>query len=368
MKRREKLNRCFVFLFVVIAILGTMVNAEMLYIDDANGNDANPGTKDQPIRTMARAAVIVNGSDEPGPTTIKIRPGAYCISEMVVFENSRRYSEKERFIIEATVLPDEKDWTPAMMPVVISTVKGAGSSSEKHAIAMRVEVNHATIRGIKFLGNPRPRTWGYSIFRMNKKLNDLVVTQCMFVGDEQALPYNCPICANGQGLVVDHCIFYQCDIPAIFWDAEGGISKGNAMRYCIVDGADIAAVWVCQTDEDFDFHHNIITRSQYVWMRAPKNKKKYIVHDCVITNNKYNSGFGTASAIYGPTGLGVTVDEKNVVKTGTIQLEKALVTPEALSIVRPRGYLHVVPDTLGSDLGAGLFKKAENSAERKNNN
>ncbi len=328
----------------------------MLYVDDTNGNDANPGTEGQPVRTLARAAVLVNGSKEPGPTTIRIRPGAYCIDEMVVFENSRQYSENKRFVIEATVLPDQKDWTPAMMPVVLSTVKGQGASTEKHAIAIRVEVSHATVQGIKFLGNPRPRTWGYSIFRMNKKLDDLVVTQCVFVGDEQASPYNCPICANGQGLVVDHCIFYQCDIPAIFWDAEGGISKGNAMRYCIVDGADIAAVWTCQTDVDFDFHHNVITRSQYVWMRAPNNKKKYIVRDCVITDNKYESGFGTASAIYGQAGPEVILDEKNVIKTGTIQLEKALVTPEALSVVRPRRYLHVVRGTLGSELGAGLFE------------
>ena len=368
MKRREELNCRLVLLVTVIAILAPLVNAEVLYVDDTNGNDANPGTENKPVRTITRAAAIVNESEEPGPTTIKIRPGAYCITETVVFENSRLYSKNKRFIIEATVLPDDKDWIPAMMPVVLSTVKGEGSSTEKHAIAMKVEVNHATVRGIKFLGNPRPRTWGYSIFRMNKGLNDLIVTQCMFVGDEQALPYNSPICANGQGLVVDHCIFYQCDIPVIFWDAEGGLSRGNAMRYCIVDGADIAAVWTCQTDIDFDFHHNIITRSQYFWMRAPNNKKKYIVRDCIVTDNKYDSGFGTASAIYGQTGPEVAFEEKNVIRRGTVQLEKTLVTPESLSVVRPRGYLHVVAGTPGCELGAGLFKKAANTQEQTKNN
>lgn len=237
MTRREKLNCRLVFLVAVIAISAPMVNAEVLYVDDTNGNDANPGT-----------------------------------------------------------------------------------DTEKHAIAIKVEVNHTTVQGIKFLGNPRPRTWGYSIFRMNKGLNDLVVTQCMFVGDEQAQPYSCPICANGQGLVVDHCIFYMCDIPAIFWDAEGGVSRGNAMRYCIV------------------------------------------------TDNKYDSGFGTASAIYGQAGPDVTFDEKKVIKTGMIQLQKALVTPEALSVVRPRGYLHVAGGTLGDELGAGLFKEAANTQEQTKNN
>lgn len=357
MRQRNVSIYRFVFAFLIIAALVPVLSAEVLYVDDTNGDDANPGTTDKPVRTIARAAAIINESDKPGPTVVKIRPGAYCIAETVVFENARRYSKNERLIIEAAVPPDEKDWTPAMMPVVLSTVKGEGADTEKHAIAIKVEVNHATIRGIKFLGNPRPRTWGYSIFRMGKNLDDLVVTQCLFVGDEQALPYNCPICANGQGLVVNHCIFYKCDIPAIFWDAEGGVSRGNAMRYCIIDGADIAAVWVCQTDVDFDFHHNIITRGQYVWMRAPNNKKKYVVRDCIITDNKYDSGFGTAASIYGQTGPEVTVDEKNVKRAGTIQLQKALVTPEALSVVRPRGYLHVAAGTLGSDLGAGLLKK-----------
>ena len=363
MKVRAIPNRRLIFLVVVFAFFGSIVNAEILYVDDTNGNDAYPGTEEKPLHSIAQAAAIVNKSNEPGQTIIRIKPGAYCIAETVVFENSRQYSDNQRLIIEATVLPDEKDWTPAMMPVVLSIVKGEGSSTEKHAIAIRVEVNHATVRGIKFLGNPRPRTWGYSIFRMGKELDDLVVTQCMFVGDEQAMPYNCPICANGQGLVVDHCIFYKCSIPAIFWDAEGGVSRRNAMRYCIVDGADIAAVWTCQTDLDFDFHHNIITRGQYFWMRAPNNKKKYIVRDCIVTDNKYDSGFGTAAAIRGQAGPDVTFDERNVIRTGKIQLQKALITPEALSVVRPRGYLHIVPETPGSELGAGLFKKTANIQE-----
>lgn len=355
--KSKMLASSFIFVILVMTVLAQCVTAEVLYVDSQNGNDNNPGTKEKPVRAIARAAAIVNESDEPGPTTIKITPGAYCVTEMVVFENSRQYTKDKRFVIEATVLPDDPNWTSALMPVVLSTVKGEGPDTEKHAIALKIEVNHATVHGIKFLGNPRPRTWGYSIFRSGKGLEDLIVTQCLFVGDEQALPYNCPICANGQGVVVEHCIFYKCDIPAIFWGAEGGVSKGNAMRYCIVDGADITAVWTCQTDVDFDFHHNIVTRCQYFWMRAPNNRKKYRISDCVVTDNKYNSGYGTAAKIYGQTGPEVSFEEKNVTKEGTIQLEKAIVTADALSVVRPRGYLHVVPGTLGSDLGAGLFRK-----------
>ncbi|OHB78438.1 MAG: hypothetical protein A2Z25_12655 [Planctomycetes bacterium RBG_16_55_9] len=362
MKRTQKLNRRLVFLFAVIAIMTTLVDAEVVYVDDTNGNDANPGTADKPVRTIARAAAMVNDGKEPGPTTIKIRPGAYCITETVVFENSRQYSDDKRFVIEATVLPDQKDWTPAMMPVVLSTVKGEGSSTEKHAIAMRVEVSHATIRGIKFLGNPRANTWTYSIFRMGKHLEDLVVTQCLFVGDE-AVPYNVSIIANGKGLVVDHCVFYRCEIPAIFWDAEDGVSRGNAMRHCIVDGADIAAVWVCQTADDFEFHHNVVTRSRYVWMRAPKNQATYTMRDCVITDNRYDSGYGTAERVSGPSGPEAQFKQENVVRNGTITLVKPVMTPEALS-VRPKDYLHVAPNSPGYNLGAGLFTRRNLPADK----
>jgi len=368
MEQKSIMNYRLVFVVLVIAILAPTVIAETIYVDSDAGDDGNPGSREEPVRTIARAAAIVNDNNEPGPTTIKLAPGAYCVTQTVLFENSREYTKDKPFVIEATVLPDENNWTPAMMPVVLSTVKGEGPNTEKHAIALKIEVNHATVRGIKFLGNPRPRTWSYSIFRAGKELNDLVVTQCMFVGDEQALPYNCPICANGQGLVVDHCVFYKCGIPAIFWNAEGGVSKANAMRYCIVDGADISAVWTCQTTEDFEFHHNIVTRGQYFWMRAPNNRKTYNIHDCIVTDNRYSSGYGTSAEISGQTGTDVTFKEKNVIKEGTIKLEKALVIPEALSIVRPRGYLHVVPGTLGSELGAGLFKKATKTKEQAKEN
>jgi ketosteroid isomerase-like protein len=127
------------------------------------------------------------------------------------------------------------------------------------------------------------------------------------------------------------------------------------MHHCIVDGADIAAVWTCQTAEDFEFHHNVITRSQYVWMRSPGNKKVYRLRDCVITDSKYASGTGTASAIHGPTGADITFNEENVVKRGTVQLVIPGLSPRGLTAERPRDYLHVTPGTLGSDLGAGLF-------------
>ncbi|MHC4520017.1 MAG: DUF1565 domain-containing protein [Planctomycetota bacterium] len=357
MDNTRRLGRGVALTVITLGLCCATALAETVYVNGDGGNDANPGTRDEPVRTITKAAEMVNAGTAPGPTTVKLAPGIHLIDQMVTFENQRAYAPDARLTIEATVLPDDPQWKPAQMPVVLSTVQGQFSANEMHALSIRIEVNHVTVRGLNFLGNPRARTWHYAIHRFGKNLKDLVITQCLFLGGGQALEYSSPICANGHGLVVDHCIFYDCDIPVIFWNAEGGLSKGNAMRHCIVDGADVAAVWTCQTAEDLEFHHNVITRSQYVWMRSPGNKKVYRVRDCVITDSKYASGTGTASAIHGPTGADITFDEENVVKEGKVRLVIPGLSPRGLTAERPRDYLHVAPNTLGSDLGAGLFVK-----------
>jgi len=164
----------------VLGIASAPSRAETLYVDSERGRDAHSGRREQPIRTLARAAQIVNDVREPGPTTIRLAPGVYCVTETVAFENSREYTTSNRLVIEGTILPDANNWTPALMPVVISTVQGQGPDTERHAIALKIEVSHATVRGIKFLGNPRPNTWAYSVFRPRKDLteDDLKAIRC----------------------------------------------------------------------------------------------------------------------------------------------------------------------------------------------
>ncbi len=173
------------------------------------------------------------------------------------------------------------------------------------------------------------------------------------------------ITANGHELVIDHCIFYKCKCTVVFCDAKGGTSKKNAMTYCIVNGNYTSGLWTYGTDEDFEFHHNIITRCLYTWMRGRGNQRKYKVNDCVLTDNKYHSGYGlktgeyTQTGRYIQTGPEITYEEKNVIKDGKVVLEKGhMRRNEALEI--PRNYLHPLPGTLGSNLGAGFFKKRPN--------
>jgi hypothetical protein len=343
----------FFLTVLVVAVLAANGLAETIYVDARSGSDNNPGTKDNPVRTIGRAAEIVNSSKEPGPTTIKIAPGIYSLSESVEFNNARAYTETERFVIEAAILPDEPQWKPALMPVILSIEdprKQGSLDGLTETYSIKIGTSHVMIRGLKFMGNPLLRNWHCCLSRIGDDLDDLLVTQCVFSGDENAMDIYCAALATGDRFVVDHCIFLNCHACTVFWDGPQGIAgKGCSMRYCIVDGAYISGVWTCQTAEDFEFHHNIVTRSEYFWMRKRiDNPRKYSLYDCVITGNRNYSGYGVESGPTGVTGAEVSYQEKNINKQGTVVLEKDK---------KARNYLHPVAGSPGCDLGAGLFKK-----------
>jgi hypothetical protein len=350
MKSYEEGRKLFLIVFVVVAF-NTSALAETIYVDARNGSDINPGTKDKPVRTVGRGAEIVNSSMEQGPTTIKIAPGIYNLAEAVEFSGSGQYTEKERLVIEAVELPDNPRWKPALMPVILSTEdpRKQGRLDDLTATyGIKIRASHVTIRGLKFLGNPLLRNWHNCISRIGDNLDDLLVTQCMFIGDRDVIDIYAAVLATGDGFVVDHCIFRNCHACTVFWDGPQGIAgKDCSMRYCIVDGAYISGVWTCQTAEDFEFHHNIITRSDYFWMRKRiDNPRKYRLHDCVVTNYENYSGYGVEMGPTGLTGPEVTYEERNIIKQGMVVLEKDK---------KARNYLHPVARSPGSDLGAGLF-------------
>jgi hypothetical protein len=343
------------FFMIVLALVVLTANgsAETIYVDVRQGSDTNPGTKDNPVRTVGRAAEMVNSSTEPGPATIKIAPGIYSLSESVEFNSARSYTETERLLIEATVLPDDQQWKPALMPVILSTEdprKQGGLDELTATYELKIGTSHVTIRGLKFMGNPLLRNWHCCLSRIGDDLDDLLVTQCMFVGDRNTMDIYCAALATGDRFVVDHCIFRNCHACTVFWDGPQGIAgKDCSMRYCIVDGAYISGVWTCRTAEDFEFHHNIVTRSEYFWMREKiDNPVTYHLYDCVITDNKNYSGYGVESGPTGLTGNEVNYEEKNIIKQGTVVLNKDK---------KSRNYLRPVAGSPGSDLGAGLFSK-----------
>ena len=337
--------------FILLLALSQYLNAEIIYVAGKNGIDANPGTKERPLRTIAKAAQLVNNSKEAGPTIIKISSGVYNLSKTIVFENIRPYTEEKRLTIEAAILPDDANWKPAAMPVILSTENSQISEmmpeiTETYGI--KIKISHVTIRGLRFLGNPSLNNWHNCVERIGKNLDDLLITQCMFAGDPDTLDIYCAVLATGDGFIVDHCVFKNCHASTVYWDGPEGISgKKNAMRYCIVDGGFISGIWTCRTSDDFEFHNNIVTDTEYFWMRnKTDNPIEYTIKDCIIDVNTF-SGYGIASGPIGQTGAEVTYHENNVLKTGDVMLEEDK---------QARNYLHPTPDSAGYDLGTGLFK------------
>ena len=326
--------------------------AETLYVASRGGRDTNPGTAEQPLQTLGQVAAVVNAKNAREATTVRLRPGIYALPATVVFENHRAYTRELRLTLEALVLPDDPHWRPELMPAILSVEdprQAAALDRPTQTYGLKIKMSHVTVRGLKFLGNPLFNNWYCPLECLQTNLTDVLVTQCLFAGNPDTLDIYCGVITDGHQFIVDHCVFVGCHACAVFWDGDRGVvGMGNAMRYCIVDGAKISGVWTCDTDEQFAFHHNIITGSEYFWMRKRGRPKTYRVQDCVVTGNRYYSGHGVETGATGPTGPEIKFAEERVAKdlAVTLQRNRAL-----------KGYLHPLPGTPGSQLGAGLFKK-----------
>jgi hypothetical protein len=195
MRQKSLLMTGIGFGALVLALFVPVTIGETLYVDGVSGNDGNPGTEERPLGTIGKAAIIVNSKREAGPTTIKAAPGIYSLHKTVVFKNNRPYTEKNRLLIEATILPDDPSWKPTLMPVILSIENPGKLNEHTETYSLKIKVSHVTIRGLKFLGNPLSNNWHACIERWGEDLDDLLVTQCMFVGDKNVLDIYAPAIA-----------------------------------------------------------------------------------------------------------------------------------------------------------------------------
>jgi len=340
-----------VFFFLLITTTSLIASAEEFYVNANTGNDANPGNKLQPLKTIAEAARRINVSAVKATTTIILSAGVYPLTETVLFNNNK-FSTDNRLIIRAEILPDDPNWNPQRMPIITTIIPAIQTPNDgEEARGMEIEVSHVTIQGLRFTGSTtyyyidgKQNRRYYPIWRDGKNLDDLLVTQCLFAGNIDVLPIRVAVIANGHGLVLDHCVFFNCQNPVIFWEAEGGTSIHNAMRYCLVYESNYSGVWTTtNTGDDFEFHHNIIANGRTAWIKDNNSKHHYRVHDCIFAKNINVTGNGGGSAITNDF-----LKMENVQLTGTIEIEKDQ---------GKKNYLQIKEGSLGSALKAGLFMK-----------
>ena len=338
------------FFFIAISI-SLIVSAEEIYVNSKTGNDKNPGSQNQPLKSLSEAAKRANSSTAKGSTTIFLSEGLYPLTETALFNNNK-YSAENRLIIRSNVLPDDANWSPQLMPIIIGVMPGTPTETDgEESRGLEIETSHVTIEGLRFTGSPayyyikgfQDRRY-YPIWRDGNNLDDLLVTQCLFAGNVDVLPIRVAVIANGNGLVVDHCVFYNCQNSVVFWNAQGGTSFRNSMRYCFVYEGNYSGVWTTtETGDDFEFHHNIIANSHTAWIRDNNSTHHYQIHDCILSNNLKTTGNGGDNPVNGDF-----LKMDNVELSGTIEIEKDQ---------SKNNYLQLKENSFGSNLHTGLFKK-----------
>jgi hypothetical protein len=347
--RMKKLNQITVAgLMIVSSLIGS---AEELYINAKTGNDKNTGSQSEPLKTLREAASRVNANTAKEATAIILSEGVYALTDTVLFNNNK-FSVEKRLTIRAEVSPDDANWTPQRMPIITPIIAATPMPGDgEEARGLEIEASHVTIEGLRFTGSPvyyyidgkQSRRY-YPIWRDGKNLDDLVVAQCLFAGNVDVLPVRVAVIANGSGLVLDHCVFYNCQNPVVFWEAQDGTSHRNAMRYCFVYEANYSGVWTTtQTGDDFEFHHNVIANSRTAWIRDSDSTHHYQIHDCILADNTKTTGNGMDIAIDGDF-----LKMENVQLSGVVEIEKDQ---------SKNNYLQLKEGSFGSNLQAGLFKK-----------
>jgi hypothetical protein len=374
------MNRpCLRLLLIVFALffieLSLAQNGQSIYVNPAIGNDANAGTKDKPLKTLPAAARLVNSSVGASALTIYLSPGVYALMEPSTFHPSKRtFTKTARLTIRAEVLPDDPEWNTGSMPTLIHTMPlsddwmGVKDPFGGAMYGMKIETSHITIQGLKILGAPvveHPQKGKiirvYPITRPDPVLDDLEITQCVFAGDEVTSPNHLGIIANGTGIVVDHCIFYNLKQAIVYWSRK---STGHVMRNTIIYGGYGCGVWTSAIANDFVFENNIIANSQYAWISQldkdqgqkelsnPDAKKSepilYQVNNSLFAGNKKTTG----------TGGGPQLNFKDIDPI-LLKFNNTKVTDQQVELdfnQESRNFLHPVEGSEAAKIGAGLFK------------
>jgi len=335
---------------------GLTVNAQEVYVDSNIGNDQNPGTKEAPFFSIKKAVEIIRSRDN-NIYTIKINPGIYILDSHISVATEKEMNDK-RIVIEASILPDDPFWAPEKMPVITSrAIKGEISDSYHFVVSFLIDESHVTIRGIKFHGYFYPNARYFPIARFNKTKTDLLVEQCMFVGETDNSQIQAGVIAHGNEIKIDHCLFFKVRNTVVFFqDSGNGIKTGNGITNSIIYGAN-QAVWTGWPDKDFKFENNIVSNCRYVWVKNDFNPTKYSINNCIIVNNQYYKGVPDSERLRPGE---FEINENNVIKKGeiTLRLIDNDDKPLLLSVDEPLpvDYLHVIPDSPGYEMGAGIFK------------
>jgi hypothetical protein len=338
---------------------------EVFYVNASAGRDDANGSKEAPLKTLPEAARRVNKLQGKGSITVIMADGTYGLTETAEFNPLQwHFTSTDRLEIRAEILPDDLQWKPNRMPIIVSTMPFNVEKSKDGAVTggsnygILIATSHVTLQGLRILGEPvheKPKEGvlirNYPIVWDGKGLSDLRVTQCLFLGNQFALPNHLGILANGAQLEVDHCVFYGVKDAVVMWNAP---SEKSSLHHNLILNSYGAAVWTWSTTPDFKFYNNVISGINVLWVLEKEAKNSYQIQNSLLVgyNELVNQGGG-------PQDFGTPADPKKLVyksdfvvqKSGGLAIEEDQTSPY---------YLQLKPGTLGTTYGAGLFYKSSN--------
>lgn len=348
--------------FLTIAQTSSMPKDGNIYLNPKSGNDTNGGTKESPLKTLSEAAKRVNQASGEGAITVYLSSGVYGMNETADFNPINwKFSKSNRLSIRAEILPDDTNWTPAEMPILISTMPFSVEKSKTGEVTggqnfgILIQNSHATIQGLRVLGEPvheNPSKGvlvrNYPIVWEGKNSEDLRITQCLFMGNKLAIPNHLAVLANGKTLEVDHCVFYGVKDAVVMWNSP---ATNSSMHHNLIIDSYGAIVWTWSATNDFKFYNNVISNANVLWILNKDEKDSFSIENSVIVG--YNSYVNKGG---GPQGFGENANPAKL-KVGKDVILKKKGKLEIIDDQTDKLFLHIKPGTLGSNLGASLFTK-----------
>ncbi|HQV67103.1 MAG: hypothetical protein IPO26_16775 [Saprospiraceae bacterium] len=370
------MNKIFFFLcFTICTLMLKAQNVISLYVNPSIGSDSYIGSKDAPFKTLAAAVNKVNASIGTEGVTIVMAAGVYAFDQTTEIKpTNRSFTKENRLTIRAEILPDDADWNPGSMPTIIHTMPlqenwfGVKDKFGGSMYGIKIEMSHVTIQGLKILGapvveHPKPGQIirAYPISRTNPELDDLEITQCIFAGDQVTSPLHLGIIANGNGIVIDHCIFYNLKQAIVYWS---GKSTGHIMRNTLIYGGYGCGLWTSAIANDFIFENNVIANNNYAWIsQLDRDENQQVKKDNVpetprtILYQVNNSLFAGNKKMTG-TGGGPQLNFKDIDPI-LLKFNNTKITeiPIALNLDDHNKYfMHPAEGSEAATYGVGIFK------------
>jgi len=344
------MKRYVIIIFLLVCIACQLsLRAQTIFVDPVNGSPHAPGTEHDPVNCLDTALAKATRVTGIEPVKIILRPGLYIVTAQLRINAPLTGIDTNSYSIEAAVMPDDTAWQPGKMPVILCVADSNRPGKLPHAsTAFYVTRNHVNFRGLKFVGNANPACeYYYAIERRDSTLTGLLVSQCLFAGDKNGTPMQGGVFAQGAAIKVDHCIFRGVKNAVMAFLGLENFSLTNS----IIDGAYEGAFWFGygqSGDSPLIFDHNVIMHSRYVFIG--KGLHSYVFSNSLFSENAHYLGFNN-----GP----VEPDLQNKPREVNIRKSGKVILNEITEAGVPRNYLHLSPQSAGSDLKAGIFMKQQ---------